>query len=106
MIQNRLKRGWQGHCAQISRHRQSHHLIDRKMTDFMNKITRHMAKATDTSRYPLTSSQREVWFNQQRYPTSPLYNIGDHMNLPVSIDSELFRQAMNLLIRKHDSLHI
>ena len=76
------------------------------MTDFMNKITRHMDKATDTSRYPLTSSQREIWFNQQLYPTLPLYNIGGYVNLPGRIDPRLFQQAVNLLIRKHDNLRI
>ncbi len=57
-------------------------------------------------RYPLTSSQREFWFEQQLYPELPLYSIGGYVDLPGVIHPALFQQAVNLLIYKHDNLRI
>lgn len=60
----------------------------------------------ETSPYPLTRSQREIWFKQQPYLTLPRYNIGGYVDLPGAIDLRLFQQAVNLLIQKHDNLRI
>ncbi|NJO16203.1 MAG: non-ribosomal peptide synthase/polyketide synthase [Thioploca sp.] len=54
--------------------------------------------------YPLTSSQREIWFDQLLHEGLPLYNIGGYVNLPGSIDPVLFEQSANLLVQKHDAL--
>ena len=65
-----------------------------------------MQQIEQPTRYPLTSSQREIWFEQQLYPELPLYNIGGYVDLPGTIDPALFQQAVNLLIQKHDNLRI
>ncbi len=65
-----------------------------------------MNNTTHPSHYPLTSSQREIWFEQQLHPELALYNVGGYINLPGTIDPALFQQAVNLLIRKHDNLRI
>ena len=65
-----------------------------------------MENIIPTPSYPLTSSQREIWFEQQLYPTLPLYNIGGYVDLPGVLDPALFQQAVNLLIQKHDNLRI
>jgi natural product biosynthesis luciferase-like monooxygenase protein/amino acid adenylation domain-containing protein len=54
--------------------------------------------------FPLTSSQREVWFDQAMHGRSPLYNIGGYMCIEGQLDHRRFSQAFNLLLRKHDSL--
>ncbi|XCN72938.1 MAG: condensation domain-containing protein [Candidatus Electrothrix aestuarii] len=54
--------------------------------------------------YPLTSSQREIWFDQMLHADIPLYNIGGYVQIPGPINPELFEQAVNLLVRKHDAL--
>jgi len=57
-----------------------------------------------TPRYPLTSSQREIWFEQMLHDDLPLYNIGGYVHLPGPMDAGLFEQAANLLAEKHDTL--
>ncbi|MEK8017386.1 MAG: condensation domain-containing protein, partial [Candidatus Parabeggiatoa sp.] len=54
--------------------------------------------------YPLTSSQREIWFDQMLHAEVPLYNIGGYVKIPGQIDPALFEQAVNLLVQKHDAL--
>ena len=54
--------------------------------------------------YPLTSSQREIWFDQALYEHSSMYNIGGYLRIAGAVDPERFEQAINLLARKHDCL--
>ena len=53
--------------------------------------------------YPLSTPQREIWFDQMLHDGLPLYNIGGYVDLPGRIDPTLFEQAVNLLVRRHDS---
>jgi hypothetical protein len=57
-----------------------------------------------TGIHPLTSSQREIWFEQTLCEHSPMYNIGGYMRIAGAIDPKRFERAINLLIRKHDCL--
>jgi amino acid adenylation domain-containing protein len=54
--------------------------------------------------YPLTSPQREIWFDQMLHDGIPLYNIGGYVKIPCPINPVLFEQAVNLLVKKHDTL--
>jgi len=54
--------------------------------------------------FPLTSPQREIWFDQILHQEIPLYNIGGYVKIPGVIDSALFEEAINLLVQKHDTL--
>jgi amino acid adenylation domain-containing protein len=54
--------------------------------------------------YPLTSPQREIWFDQILHEGTPLYNIGGYVKIPGAINPVLFEQAVNLLVQKHDTL--
>ncbi|NJO18311.1 MAG: hypothetical protein HC877_22035 [Thioploca sp.] len=54
--------------------------------------------------YPLTSPQREIWFDQLLHEGIPLYNIGGFVKISGPINPILFEQAINLLIQKHDAL--
>jgi len=56
--------------------------------------------------YPLTSPQREIWFDQLLHDGIPLYNIGGYAKLPGAIDPVLFEHAANLLVQKHDTLRL
>ena len=56
--------------------------------------------------FPLTSSQREIWFDQMLHAELPIYNIGGYVKIPGPIEPELFEKAINLLIQKHDALRI
>ena len=54
--------------------------------------------------HPLSSPQREIWFDQLLHEGLPLYNIGGYVNLPGPIDPAWLEQAANLLVQKHDTL--
>ncbi len=60
----------------------------------------------ETTLYPLTSSQREIWFDQLLHPELPLYNVGGYVKLAGTIDPDLFQQAIALLVQKHDALRL
>ncbi|MFN9546084.1 MAG: condensation domain-containing protein, partial [Cyanobacteriota bacterium] len=56
--------------------------------------------------YPLSTPQREIWFDQILNDGVPLYNIGGYVSLPGQINPKLFEQAVNLLVKRHDSLRL
>jgi NRPS condensation-like uncharacterized protein len=53
---------------------------------------------------PLTSPQREIWFDQILHEGIPLYNIGGYVKIPGAINQVLFEQAVNLLVQRYDTL--
>jgi hypothetical protein len=40
--------------------------------------------------YPLSTPQREIWFDQMLHDGVPLYNIGGYVDLPGRIDPVMF----------------
>jgi amino acid adenylation domain-containing protein len=56
--------------------------------------------------YPLSSPQRDIWFDQILHPDVPLYNIGGYVRIEGSINSTLFEKAINQVIEKNDALRI
>jgi len=54
--------------------------------------------------YPLTSPQREIWFDQAIHERSSMYNIGGYIHIAGAVDPERFVRAVKLLARKHDCL--
>ena len=59
---------------------------------------------TKKTYYPLTSPQREIWFDQMLHPPVPLYNVGGYVQINGAIDSAIFESAVNLLVQRHDAL--
>ncbi len=57
-----------------------------------------------TNVYPLTSVQKEIWFDQMLHPAAPLYNIGGYRQVDGAVDPKVFEQAMNVLVQRHDAL--
>jgi amino acid adenylation domain-containing protein len=56
--------------------------------------------------YPLSSVQREIWFDQCLFPDTPLSNVGCHCEIYGELDLHLFRQAITLLIKENDALRM
>ena len=54
--------------------------------------------------YALTSPQREIWLDQILHEAIPLYNLATYVEIPGSLDSMIFEQAVNLLVEKYDTL--
>ncbi len=56
--------------------------------------------------YPLTSTQKEILFDQILHPNVPLYNIGGYVRIDGPIDPNLFEKALNQVIEENDALRI
>ncbi len=56
--------------------------------------------------YPLSSPQRDIWFDQILHPDVPLYNIGGYVRIDGSINPTLFEKAINKVIEENDALRI
>lgn len=56
--------------------------------------------------YPLSSVQREIWFEQSLYPDTPIYNLGAYTKINGRIDPQLFVQAITLLVQETDILRM
>jgi non-ribosomal peptide synthetase component F len=56
------------------------------------------------SLHPLSSPQREIWFDQLLHPDLPLYNVGGYVQINGTLDHTVFEQAINRLIQRHDAL--
>jgi pristinamycin I synthase-3/4 len=56
--------------------------------------------------HPLTATQRAIWVAQMLDPQSPLYNIGEYLEITGPIDSTRFAEALRQVIATADSLHL
>lgn len=65
----------------------------------------HLADVPASS-FPLTSPQRGIWIDQAIHEGVPLYNIGGALRLYGPLDVGMFREAVRLLVRKHDNLRL
>ncbi len=65
-----------------------------------------IAPIKTNNHYPLTSPQREIWFDQILHPDVPLYNIGGYLRIEGPIDPTLFEKALKQVIDDNDALRI
>ena len=57
-----------------------------------------------SSSFPLTAAQQDIWLDQLRMSDSPLYNIGGYVDFAGPIAPDLMLRAIELLVIKHDAL--
>ncbi len=50
--------------------------------------------------FPLSSAQKEIWFDQLLHPDRPLYNIGGYVRIDGPMDVVLFERALNQLVEE------
>ena len=55
---------------------------------------------------PLSSVQRDIWFEQVLYPGAPIYNTGGYIQINGKIQPQAFQQAIAFLVRKSEVLRI
>ena len=63
-----------------------------------------MHEMRDEKIYPLSTSQREIWFNQMLHPGVPIYNIGGYLRIRGPVDPGRFEKAVGRVIRQNDAL--
>ncbi|MEN8216499.1 MAG: condensation domain-containing protein, partial [Pseudomonadota bacterium] len=56
--------------------------------------------------YPLSSTQKEIWFDQILHPKLPLYNLGGYLRIDGCIEPIIFEKALNQVIKENDALRI
>ncbi|MEU6221503.1 amino acid adenylation domain-containing protein [Streptomyces sp. NPDC047022] len=64
-----------------------------------------MSAAQHTS-LPLTAAQSGVWFAHQLNPHSPVYNVGEFVEIHGPVDLELFESALRQVVCEAEALHI
>lgn len=56
--------------------------------------------------YPLTSYQRDIWFEQELYAKKPIYNIGGYAEVKGYVHYETLQKALTLFINENDAMRI
>ena len=56
--------------------------------------------------FPLSSVQREIWFDQLLYPDTPVYNIGGYLRIDGDINPDIFHRALTQLVKENDILRL
>ncbi|MBH3408931.1 amino acid adenylation domain-containing protein [Pseudomonas glycinae] len=54
--------------------------------------------------FPLTTAQRDIWLDQLRQGSSPMYNIGGYVELTGPLDPALMQAALEGLVARHDAM--
>ncbi|MFH1489783.1 MAG: amino acid adenylation domain-containing protein [Pseudomonadota bacterium] len=54
--------------------------------------------------HPLSSVQREIWFNQMLHPEVPIYNTGGYVHIRGPVDPGRFEKALRQVILQNDAL--
>ncbi|UTR13170.1 amino acid adenylation domain-containing protein [Salipaludibacillus sp. LMS25] len=57
-------------------------------------------------RLPLTEAQAGIWFAQQLDRKNPLYNTAEYVTIEGAIDPNYFEQAVRLVIKEAEALHV
>ena len=55
---------------------------------------------------PLSSAQSSIWFAQMLDPHSPIYNIGEYLEILGPIDPQLFETALRQVVAECDALRL
>ena len=63
-----------------------------------------ISKADRNEKIPLSYSQQRLWFLDQLKPNDPTYNIPTVLRLKGDLNLELFENAFNLIVEKHEIL--
>jgi amino acid adenylation domain-containing protein len=59
-----------------------------------------------TDCYPLTTGQLAIWISQILDIDSPVFNVGEYLDIQSEIDVELFRAATRLALDESDTFHL
>ncbi|HYR82568.1 MAG TPA: amino acid adenylation domain-containing protein, partial [Terriglobia bacterium] len=62
------------------------------------------SKASEPQSYPLSSSQRGLWFQQQLDPQSAAWNIPLVVVIATEVHVEMLRQTLDVLVQRHRTL--
>lgn len=54
--------------------------------------------------YPVTPAQLQVWYLEEIFKSTPMHNLPSSIDLRFKVDSALLEEAINVLIKRHESL--
>ncbi len=61
---------------------------------------------SDTVLYPLTHPQKRIWYIENIYPGTSLYNIGGTVRIKGKVNKELLEKAINIFIKKNEGIRL
>ncbi len=53
--------------------------------------------------FPLSDNQRAIWFDQQLFPLTALYNVSAYARIRGAVDPATLEKAINILVAQHDA---
>ncbi|GFZ32349.1 hypothetical protein CSC2_28750 [Clostridium zeae] len=56
--------------------------------------------------YPLTNPQKRIWYVENIYEKTVMYNIGGYLKIKGTIDFNLLEESVNILIKENDGLRL
>ncbi len=65
-------------------------------------LSLYMGKAV----FPLSSVQKDIFFDQLLYPGLPLYNIGGYCAIDAALDPHLFEEVLCWVVARHEALRL
>ncbi|MCT4619882.1 MAG: amino acid adenylation domain-containing protein, partial [Marinisporobacter sp.] len=72
----------------------------------MNRCIENQEEKGNVKIYPLSSYQKDIWFDQCLYPELPIYNIGGYLEVEGNMEYEIFQEAVRRLIKDNESLRM
>ncbi|MBZ5507161.1 MAG: amino acid adenylation domain-containing protein [Acidobacteriia bacterium] len=63
-----------------------------------------LERITDREEFPLSFNQRDMWFQRQIHTEAGLNNLGALVTLSGPLDVEFFRQSLQAVVDRHDTL--
>ncbi len=63
-------------------------------------------KNASVAEYNLSSYQKDIWLQQCMYPEKPIYNLGGYIEIKGTMDIDIFRESIQLLIKQNDTFRI
>jgi len=58
----------------------------------------------DVNIFPLSLAQQQLWFFDQLEPGNAVYNVVSHLRLRVSLDINVFKQSLDVIMQRHEAL--
>jgi amino acid adenylation domain-containing protein len=68
------------------------------------RLQPEQGEALSPAEYPLSRSQRRLWFLDQLDPGSPVYNLAVALTIDGPLKREAFEQSLKSLVERHESL--
>ena len=71
----------------------------------MRAESRELARTGDAG-HELTAGQLGIWHHQRLHPESPVYNVGEYLEIVGDLDVAVFERALRHVVSEIDAFHL